>query len=69
VKCWLTGPYTIVNKNDKISDIIKRAGGLTELAYPEGATLLRRTLIQSLEQPTDYDQAEATEKALKKVLF
>jgi protein involved in polysaccharide export with SLBB domain len=62
----VTGPYTIVNKNDKISDIIKRAGGLTELAYPEGATLLRRTLIQSLEQPTDYDAAEATEKSIKK---
>jgi protein involved in polysaccharide export with SLBB domain len=62
----VTGPYTIVNKNDKISDIIKRAGGLTELAYPEGATLLRRTLIQSLEAPTDYDAAEATEKSIKK---
>jgi protein involved in polysaccharide export with SLBB domain len=28
--------------------------------------LLRRTLIQSLEAPTDYDAAEATEKSIKK---
>lgn len=62
----VNGPYTIINKNDKISDIIKRAGGLTELAYPEGATLLRRTIIKSLDEPTDYDQAAATETSIKK---
>jgi protein involved in polysaccharide export with SLBB domain len=62
----VNGPYTIVNKNDKISDIIKRAGGLTELAYPEGATLLRRTLIKSLEEPVDFDQVTATENSIKK---
>lgn len=61
----VTGPYTIVNKNDKISDIIKRAGGLTELAYPEGATLLRRTIVKNLDEPTDFNQVEATEKSIK----
>jgi protein involved in polysaccharide export with SLBB domain len=61
----VTGPYTIVNKNDKISDIIKRAGGLTELAYPEGATLLRRTIVKNLEEPTDFNQIEATERSIK----
>ncbi|NIJ53344.1 SLBB domain-containing protein [Dyadobacter arcticus] len=62
----VNGPYTIVNKNDKISDIIKRAGGLTDLAYPEGATLLRRTMVKNLEEPTDYEQAEVTEQSIKK---
>lgn len=62
----IAGPYTIINKNDKISDVIKRAGGLTELAYPEGATLLRRTLVRELDEPTDFDQAEQTEKSIKK---
>jgi protein involved in polysaccharide export with SLBB domain len=61
----VNGPYTIINKNDKISDIIKRAGGLTDLAYPEGATLLRRTLIKNLDEPTDFDQVEITEKSIK----
>ncbi|QRR03727.1 SLBB domain-containing protein [Dyadobacter sandarakinus] len=65
----IAGPYTIINKNDKISDIIKRAGGLTELAYPEGATLLRRTLIRNLEEPVDYDQAALSERSIKSGLI
>lgn len=35
------GVYTILNKNEKISSIINRAGGLTPYAFPEGATLKR----------------------------
>jgi len=35
------GPYTINRKDERISDIIKRAGGLTVGAYPEGASLKR----------------------------
>jgi protein involved in polysaccharide export with SLBB domain len=60
------GSYTIINKNDKISDIIKRSGGLTELAYPEGATLLRRTFITDVKSPTDVLQEETTQESIKK---
>ncbi|MCZ4242921.1 SLBB domain-containing protein [Pedobacter punctiformis] len=35
------GTYTILNKNERISDLIKRAGGLTSYAYPDGASLKR----------------------------
>ena len=35
------GKYTIASKNEKISDLIKRAGGLSEEAFPDGATLYR----------------------------
>lgn len=35
------GTYTIQNKNEKISDVLKRAGGLTASADPEGGTLKR----------------------------
>jgi len=35
------GLYTISNKNERLSDLIKRAGGLTSQAYPEGAILIR----------------------------
>jgi protein involved in polysaccharide export with SLBB domain len=35
------GLYTITQKNERISDIIKRAGGLTPLAYSDGASLKR----------------------------
>ncbi len=35
------GPYALLSPNEKISDLIKRAGGLTLEAFPEGATLYR----------------------------
>jgi len=35
------GAYAIVAENEKISSIIKRAGGLTNEAFPEGASLQR----------------------------
>ena len=37
------GFYSLETREDKISDLIKRAGGLTEFAYADGATILRRT--------------------------
>ncbi|MGV3763107.1 MAG: SLBB domain-containing protein [Parapedobacter sp.] len=35
------GEYTITRKDERISDIIKRAGGFTPFAYVEGASLKR----------------------------
>jgi protein involved in polysaccharide export with SLBB domain len=35
------GTYTVVRKNERISDLVERAGGLTALAYPKGASLKR----------------------------
>ncbi len=42
------GEYTLTNRQEKISDLVKRAGGITSEAYIEGATLLR--LIHQLER-------------------
>ena len=39
------GLYTINSKREKISDLLKRAGGLRPEAYPEGAVLLRKTFL------------------------
>ena len=36
------GAYTLQKKNERISDIIKRAGGITDGAYLRGARLLRK---------------------------
>ena len=36
------GTYTLSNKNERLSDIIKKAGGVTDLAYVPGARLERR---------------------------
>ena len=36
------GTYTLSTKNERLSDIIKKAGGVTDLAYVKGARLERR---------------------------
>lgn len=37
------GTYVIESRNERISDVIARSGGLTDEAYLPGATLIRRT--------------------------
>jgi len=37
------GIFAIQSNGERISDLIKRAGGLNQYAYPKGATLIRRT--------------------------
>jgi protein involved in polysaccharide export with SLBB domain len=39
------GQYAINSKQERISDIVRRAGGLRPEAYPEGAVLLRKTFV------------------------
>lgn len=41
--------YGIATKDEKISDLIKRAGGLTPQAYIEGATLIRTIQLSDAE--------------------
>ena len=36
------GQYALTSRNDRLADIIRRAGGLTAEAYPEGTVFLRR---------------------------
>lgn len=37
------GAFAVQSAKERISDVINRAGGLTDFAYPKGATLIRRT--------------------------
>lgn len=37
------GEFVISNSNERISDLLRRSGGLNQFAYPKGATLIRRT--------------------------
>lgn len=39
------GQYVINSKQERISDVVTRAGGLRPEAYPEGAVLLRKTFV------------------------
>lgn len=54
------GKYTITRKDERISDLIKRAGGLTQLAYEAGASLKRG---DSLE--TQVGREKETQKLMK----
>ncbi|HEX5005064.1 MAG TPA: SLBB domain-containing protein [Gemmatimonadales bacterium] len=38
------GTYSLVTRSERLSDLIRRAGGLTSLAYPEGVWFIRDTL-------------------------
>lgn len=44
------GTYAILSKTERISDLIKRAGGLTKFAYPQGASLRRESTGQEIER-------------------
>lgn len=50
------GTYSLKTKNDRISDIIERAGGLSQDAYTDGATLYRE--LPGLEQRGVTDQED-----------
>ena len=39
------GTYTLQSKDDRISDLIDRAGGLTEYAFADGATMRRSKIV------------------------
>ena len=42
------GNYDITKTNEKVSDIISRAGGLTQFAYPMSSMLIRNDKIVKL---------------------
>lgn len=54
------GTYTLTRKDERISDIIKRAGGLTQLAYVDGASLKRAG-----KQETTLDKEKEDQKLLQ----
>jgi protein involved in polysaccharide export with SLBB domain len=60
------GTYTISRKDERISDIIKRAGGLTTSAYPDGASLKRPGNQKS--ESTNKNAIDDKEEETKKIL-
>lgn len=57
------GVYAITNKNEKISDVIARAGGLTKFAYPQGAFLIRSANRTEAEKRRDMKIIEMLNNA------
>ncbi|WP_373493788.1 SLBB domain-containing protein [Aquiflexum sp.] len=39
---FFPGEYSIAHANERVSDLLKRSGGINQFAYPKGATLIRR---------------------------
>lgn len=42
------GTYTLLQKTETIVDVVERAGGITNYAYPEGATISRNGVTNTL---------------------
>lgn len=57
------GPYALSSRNERVSDILRRAGGYTPDAYPEGAYLKRYKTVE--EQQKSSDVAKKLEKNSK----
>ncbi|HSI78253.1 MAG TPA: SLBB domain-containing protein [Lunatimonas sp.] len=43
------GEFSIAHAEERVSDVIRRAGGITDFAYVKGATLIRRTEFYQAE--------------------
>jgi protein involved in polysaccharide export with SLBB domain len=54
------GEYSLTNKEERISNLIERAGGLTPEAYPKGATLYRRIEVDKKARNKALKQLEKT---------
>ncbi|MDR6562906.1 MULTISPECIES: SLBB domain-containing protein [unclassified Arcicella] len=65
------GVYGLERKNERISDVIARAGGLNAQAYPKGATLVRKFKISKQEVDRKSEQfselSDNTQEASVKV--
>lgn len=57
------GEFSIAHAEERVSDVIKRAGGLTDFAYIKGATLIRRTEFYQAES-----EVQRKEKNLRDLL-
>ena len=54
------GTYTLTKKGERLSEIIKKAGGLSKTAYPKGARLIRQRTSEEMARQ------EALQKAAKR---
>ena len=60
------GTYTLLSKDERISSVIKRAGGLTRFAYLDGVTMFRKE--SSTNQSTNITLKDFSEELLDSVL-
>jgi polysaccharide export outer membrane protein len=61
------GTYTLLSKDEKISSVIKRAGGLTTYAYLDGVTMFRKE-VTSRSQTTNIALKDLSDELLDSIL-
>jgi protein involved in polysaccharide export with SLBB domain len=54
------GNYVLTSKQERISDVIKKAGGLNIYAYPEGAFMIRKITTSIAEEKIKHNVIENT---------
>lgn len=59
------GKYTISQKTDRVSDLIKRAGGANNYAFIDGAVLIRTKRLSEAEKIIRQNKIEALTKETK----
>lgn len=59
------GSYVLTSKNDKVSDILKRAGGFTNTAFLKGAYITRINKSNLIKDTTDIYFKRLTQQASK----
>ena len=57
---YYPGEYALANANERISDVLKRAGGLNQFAYAKGATLIRRNEFYTAPSENDIKTQNLT---------
>jgi len=58
------GDFAMANANERISDVVSRAGGLSPFAYPKGASLMRRTVNYKRKS-----EEELIEEKLRELIY
>lgn len=48
-----SGAYALTNKNERLTDVVNKAGGVTQFAYVRGAKLMRRANEEELKRMAD----------------
>jgi len=56
------GEYSVTSKSERISDVIRRAGGFTQYAYPLGAYLIRTEKEKGVQQKLNQITKENAKK-------
>ena len=61
------GTYTLLSKDEKISSVVKRAGGLTRYAYLDGVTMFRKE-VSSRNETTNITLKDLSDELLDSIL-